>query len=177
MDVNTDLPLTVDALIARLEAARAAFDASLAGLTPAQLAAPLTERDWSVIDHMAHLATWMEGILAALAGTSRWAAMGAAVPYESSNFDAQNEQLRALHAAKSPAEVQAWLATTHARMIERLRGMTMAELRRPYRHYQPDEARADADQPFLRWVAGDTYEHYDEHRGWIVAALQARGWA
>jgi uncharacterized damage-inducible protein DinB len=166
-----ELPATVDELTTRMERSRAAFYAALDGLSPEQLAAPLTERGWSAADHMAHIAVWMEGILAGLGGKSRWTAMGADGPPGAGGFDELNERLRAPHAAKSPAEVRAWLDATHERMLARLRGMTIEELRRPYGHYQPDEPRDDAGEPFLHWVVGDTYGHYDEHRGWLVEAL------
>jgi hypothetical protein len=169
MSDEMELPGTLDELTARIERSRAAFDAALAGLTDAQLAAPLTERGWSAADHMAHIAVWMEGILAALDGINRWQAMGGGPP-RPDEFDALNEELRAPHAAKSPAEVRAWLDATHGRMLAKLRSLTIEALMRPYRHYQPDDARDNADEPFLQWVVGDTYEHYDEHRGWIAAA-------
>jgi Mycothiol maleylpyruvate isomerase N-terminal domain len=177
MSDEHDLPATSDDLVTRIEHGRAAFYTALDGLTAEQLAAPITERGWSVADHMAHIAVWMEGILVALDGSSRWTAMGADGPPGQAGFDELNERLRAPHAAKSPAEVRAWLDATHTRMLARLRGMTMEELRRPYRHYQPTETRDDADEPFLGWVVGDTYAHYDEHRDWIAAALRERGWA
>lgn len=177
MSDEQELPATIDELAARMEQSRAAFYGAIDGLSAERLAAPLTERDWSVADHMAHIAVWMEGILAALDGTSRWAAMGADGPPGDDGFDGLNERLRAPHAAKSPAEVRAWLDATHERMLARLRSSTIEELRRPYSHYQPAEARDDAGSPFLNWIAGDTYSHYDEHRGWITAALRERGWA
>jgi hypothetical protein len=176
MSDEHELPATVDELVARMEQGRAAFYAALDGLTPEQLAAPLTERDWSIADHMAHIAVWMDGILGALDGRSRWAIMGADGPPAAGDFDALNERLRAPHAARSPAEVRAWLDATHAAMVTKLRGMSIEELRLPYRHYQPSEARANADEPFLGWIAGDTYAHYEEHQAWIVAALDERGW-
>jgi hypothetical protein len=119
---------------------------------------------------MAHIAVWMGGILAALDGISRWEAMGGGPPGRA-GFDELNEQLRAPHTAKSPAEVRAWLDETHGRMVGRLRGMSIEDLRRPYGHYQPGETRDD-DAPFLNWIVGDTFSHYDEHRGWIAAALR-----
>lgn len=176
MTEQDELPTTIDALTAEIERGRTDFYAALQGLTAEQLAAPLTERDWSVTDHMAHIAVWMEGILAALDRKNRWVAMGADGPSKPGDFDEENERLRAPHAAKSPAEVRAWLDATHERMLARVRGLTMEELRRPYAHYQPGEERSDADQPFLHWIVGDTYDHYDEHRGWITAALRERGW-
>ncbi len=173
MSDETELPGTINELIMRIERSKAAFDAALADLAEAHLAAPLTERDWSVADHMAHITVWMEGILAALDGSDRWAAMGGGPPGPE-GFDALNEQLRAPYIAKSPAEVRAWLDATHQHMLAKLRGMTIEELRRPYGHYQPHEARDDANEPFLNWVVGDTYAHYDEHLGWITTALRGK---
>lgn len=174
MSEQEEQPTTVEELLERMERARAAFYASLEGLSDAELAMPLTERGWSAADHMAHLAVWMGGILAAFDGVSRWAAMGVEGPPGAGGFDELNERLRAPHAGKPPAEARRLLDETHERMAARLRTMTMEELRRPYSHYQPGEARPDAGEPFLNWVAGDTFAHYDEHRGWLEAALRAR---
>ena len=176
MSEQDNLPTTVEALTAAVERGRSEFYAALDGLTAEQLAAPLTDRDWSVADHMAHIAVWMEGILAALDGTNRWQVMGGGPP-SGGDFDELNERLRAPHAKQSPAEARAWLDATHERMLARLRSMTIEELHRPYNYYQPGETRNDGDQPFLHWVVGDTYGHYDEHRGWITAAMRQRGWA
>lgn len=176
MSEHEEEPGTIDELLERMEAARAAFYASLAGLSEEQLAAPLTERGWSVADHMAHIAVWIDGIAQALDGKKRWAAMGADGPPEQGGFDELNERLRELHRGKSPAQARAWLDEVHDRMLAKLRSLSMEDLRRPYSHYQPDEVRADADQPFLGWVAGNTFGHYDEHRGWITAALEQKGW-
>lgn len=177
MSDEHDLPTSVDELVTRIEQSRAAFYAALDGLTAEQLATPLTERDWSITDHMAHIAVWMDGIRGGLEGRSRWAIMGADGPPEAGDFDTLNEVLRAPHAAKSPAEVRAWLDASHAAIVTKLRSLSIEELRRPYSHYQPDEARDDADQPFLNWIAGDTYAHYEEHQAWITAALSERGWS
>jgi len=176
MSEQDELPTTVEELLKRMETARGAFHAELAGLSEEQLGAPITERDWSAADHMAHIAVWMEGILVALDGESRWAAMGADGPPGPAGFDELNERLRAPQRGKSPAEARAWLDAAHERMAARLRGMSIADLRRPYSHFQPGEPRDDASEPFLHWVVGDTYGHYDEHRGWIAAALREKGW-
>lgn len=175
MSDERELPATVEELIERAERSRTAFYAALEGLGPEQLAAPITGGGWSAIDHMAHIAIWMEGILAAFDRQNRWVAMGADGPPGSAGFDELNERLRAPHAAKSPAEVRAWLDTTHERIASRLQAMTIEELRRPYGYYQPEEERDDSDAPFLGWVVGDTYSHYDEHAGWLREALSQSG--
>lgn len=170
MSDEEQLPATVDEVVARIERGRTEFYAALDGLSDEQLAAPLTERAWSAADHMAHIAVWMEGIVGALEGRSRWAVMGAGPP-DKGDYDRLNEELRAQRGALSPAEARAWLDATHERLLEKLRSMTIDELRRPYDHYQPGEGRANGGEPFLNWIIGDSYEHYDEHRGWITAAL------
>lgn len=174
MSDDQEQPRSIDDLIDRIQRSRAAFDEALAGLGDAELAAPLTAGGWSVADHVTHIAVWMDGVLQALGGRDRWAAMGADGPPGPDGFDALNERLRAPHAAKSPAEARAHLDDVHARMLARLRAMSIDELTRPYSHYQPDEGRPDADDPMLNWVVADTYGHYDEHRVWIVEALGRR---
>lgn len=172
MSEQDELPATVDELLERMERGRAALYASLDGLDEARLSAPITAGGWSAADHLAHIAVWMEGILAALDRQSRWVAMGADGPPGEAGFDALNERLRAPHAGKSPAAVRAWLDATHERLAARLRGMSIDELRRPYSYFQPGERRADGEQPFLNWIVGDTYSHYDEHRGWVEQGLR-----
>lgn len=171
MSVDDKLPKSVDELIQRMEQSRAAFEAAIADLSDAELAAPLTAPDWSVADHMVHIAVWMEGVLEALDGTNRWTAMGAEGPPGPEGFDALNERLRAPHAAKTPAEARTLLADVHRRTLAKLRTTAIDELMRPYSHFQPDEQRPDSGDPFLNWFVGDTYSHYDEHRDWIVEAL------
>jgi hypothetical protein len=52
--------------------------------------------------------------------------------------------------------------------MRRLDAMTDADLRRSYNHYQPDDPRDPGDdRPVVEWVAGNTYEHYAEHVGYI----------
>ncbi|HET8629033.1 MAG TPA: hypothetical protein VFL91_16545, partial [Thermomicrobiales bacterium] len=44
-----------------------------------------------------------------------------------------------------------------------------ADLTRTYAQYLPDEPGEDTGTPIAEYIAGDTYEHFDEHRGWIAA--------
>lgn len=176
MSEQDELPTSVEGLLGRMEAGRAGFYARLEGLSAEQLAAPITAGGWSVADHMAHIAVWMDGVREGLDGTDRWRAMGADGPPGAAGFDALNERLRAPHAAKSPADARAMLDGAHERMAARLRTLSIEALRRPYSHYQPGEARDDAGEPYLNWIAGDTYGHYDEHGAWIEAALREKGW-
>lgn len=172
MSDQDELPQSIEALLAEMERGRSELYRSITRLSDAEQAAPLTERDWSVADHLVHIAVWMDGIGSALEGKNRWLAMGADGPPGPDDFDAINERLRAPYQGLAPAEARAMLDGAHERMVARLRGLSLDDLMRPYGHYQPGEERDDNDRPFIHWVIGDTYSHYDEHKGWIEEALR-----
>ncbi|NJN19247.1 MAG: ClbS/DfsB family four-helix bundle protein [Oscillochloris sp.] len=111
------VPGGLDRLLARMEAGRTLLYAGLRDLNDAQWREPITAADWSICDHLAHVAVWMEGVEAMLNGRSRWDAMGGGPPDPGAGFDALNEQLRAPHRAGSTAEIRAWLDTVHERMV------------------------------------------------------------
>ena len=48
--------------------------------------------------------------------------------------------------------------------------MSDADLRKPYSHFQPKDPEKKG--PVIGWVAGNTYEHYAEHIGWIDQLLK-----
>ena len=121
---------------------------------------------WAVKDHLVHVAAWEHSLVALLKGTDRHAAMG--VAFEVNETDAINAAVWSLHREKTPAQALSYFRETHALLMNVLGGMTDAELQLPYNHFQPNEPRdPDDDRPALDWVAGNTYDHYAEHAGWI----------
>jgi len=116
------------------------------------LTAPGPE-EWSVKDHLAHVARWEEYLLAALEGRDPAAALG--LP-GGQDEDAENAVLYARDAGLSAEEVRRLLADTHAAVVARLRTADDADLQR-----------------HLELIEGDTWKHFDEHRGWIGALLAA----
>jgi hypothetical protein len=54
-----------------------------------------------------------------------------------------------------------------------LEKLSDADLQKPYSHYQPGDP--DEKRPVIEWVAGNTYEHYEEHAGWIKELVAQRG--
>ncbi len=121
---------------------------------------------WAVKDHLVHVAAWEHSLLALLDGSDRAAAMG--VGPEVSETDSINAAVWSLHREKTPEQALAYFRQTHALLMKLLGGMSDADLKLPYNHYQPDDPRDPSDdRPALDWVAGNTYEHYAEHIGWI----------
>ena len=54
---------------------------------------------------------------------------------------------------------------SHAALMAGLGKLSDADLKQPYSHFQPGDP--DEKRPVIGWVAGNTYEHYAEHIGWI----------
>ncbi len=126
----------------------------------------------AVKDHLAHIAAWEHSLIGLLDGRNRLAAMG--VPGAQEGTDAINAAVWSLHRDKSAEEVLAYFHQTHALLMELLSRMSDAELQLPYNHYQPHDPRdSDDNRPVVDWVAGNTYEHYAEHIGWINQLVDA----
>jgi uncharacterized damage-inducible protein DinB len=122
---------------------------------------------WTVKDHLAHVAAWEHSLLALIEGRDRSGAMGLNEPLE--EIDAINEAIRKLHATDTGDEALGYFRDSHAQLMAAIGKLDDADLEKPYSHYQladPDEKR-----PVVGWVAGNTYEHYAEHVGWINQLL------
>jgi len=121
---------------------------------------------WAVKDHLVHIAAWELSLLGLLEGADRRSAMG--VPDADEETDAINAAVWALHRGKTPEEARAYSRDTHAALMALLGRLSEADLERPYNHFQPNDPRDPSDnRPAVDWVAGNTWEHYAEHIGWI----------
>ena len=128
---------------------------------------------WAVKDHLVHVAAWELSLLALLNGENRKRAMR--VPDAADDTDALNEAVWLLHRDEAPAEVLKQSRETHGALMDRLRAMSDADLRRSYNHYQPNDPRDPGDdRAVVGWVAGNTYEHYAEHVAWIGQLMESR---
>ena len=121
---------------------------------------------WAVKDHLVHLAVWELSLLGLLNGEDRLTAMG--VPGTAGDTDEINEAVWLKHRHDSVEQVLEFWRKSHEALMRRLGELGDADLRRSYNHYQPNDPRDPGDdRPVVDWVAGNTYEHYDEHATWI----------
>jgi len=134
---------------------------------------------WAVKDHLAHVAAWEHSLLGLLEGRDRLAAMGVVGPVEKEpiaiyvsaaedvpdNTDVINAAVQKLHANETPEQILKYFRESHAALMHTLGKLSDADLKKPYAHYQPNDA--EVTQPVSDWVAGNTWEHYAEHIGWI----------
>jgi hypothetical protein len=61
---------------------------------------------------------------------------------------------------------------SHDEVLAKLAGLADEDLRQPYSAFDPSPGPY-SDHPIIGWVDGNTYEHDDEHRLWMEAALNA----
>ena len=158
-------------LLQRILRARAALDLTISQLSDAQLVAP-GATGWSVKDHLAHLAIWELSLTALLQRRPRHAAMEVDEATYLRSEDAINELVYQRNKDRSLVEVLAAFRQAQQQMLAALADLTGAGLLKTYSHYQSDEPGEDRGAPIVDWIAGNTYEHYDEHRAWIEALVR-----
>jgi hypothetical protein len=169
----SDLPQTKAELIERMETGYAALEDRLGQLSEAQLSKRPTASEWSIKDHLAHLAAYEYGIAALLRREPRWAAMqlNEQLVRDSQSFDEINAAIYQQQQERSLAEVQAAFRDAHHQLLAVLKNLTDADLFKTYADYQPHDPDANHQDPVLGWIVGNTYEHYAEHRPWMEELL------
>ena len=172
-DGGEALPTDKAELLARIEQARAALDATLSDLSEELVVAPGSGDGWAVKDHLAHLTSWEAGMAALLQREPRYAAMQLdEQTFLTAGADGINAIVFQRNKGRPLAGVLADFREGQRALLAALDGLTDADLLKTYSHYQPDEPGEDSGAPILGWIAGNTYEHYAEHQAWIQALIQ-----
>jgi hypothetical protein len=163
-------------LLRRIEAGRAELDAAIAALDERQLTEIRDAQGWAVKDHLAHLAAWERSIVFLLQGRPRHEGLGvdeaAFRASDSEGFDRVNAIIQRQAAGQTLAETLTGFRAVHRELLATLDGLTDADLLRTYSSFAPDEPGEETGAPIIGWIVGNSYEHYEEHLGWIRALLQ-----
>ena len=159
-------------LLDRIKRARASLDEAIDGLSDGQLSVPGPNGDWAVKDHLAHLAAWELGIAALLQRRPRYGAMQLdKKTVLTSDTDGLNAIIYQQNKGRSLEHVRAAFRMAQRELLAALGGLTDSDLFKTYSHFQPDEPGEESRAPIMGWIAGNTYEHYEEHRAWIKALV------
>jgi hypothetical protein len=127
---------------------------------------------WAVKDHLVHLTVWEQSLLALLQGRPRHEAMGMdEATFKANNVDGHNAFIYERNKDRPLRDVLAAFRQSHQQLLAELDKLTDADLLKPYSHYQPNDPPYN-ERPVLRWIVGDTYEHYVEHLTWIKALIE-----
>ena len=149
-------------LLARIREARAALERTVDRLSEAQLTTP-GAGGWSAKDHLAHLAAWEGKIVAVMEGRPAHEGLGLdEAAYRGAGIDEINARLHERDRNRPLPDVLAAFRQTHGRLLAALEALPEAELTRPYESVDAGDVLADG-------IAGNTYEHYEEHQATIEA--------
>jgi hypothetical protein len=152
-------------VLARVDRAWRELEETLAGLGPQELAEVRDAAGWAVKDHLAHLAAWEGALVARLDGRPEHEALGLDGATLGTDEDAENAAIFALHRDQPLHEVLDAVRAEHARTRARIERLGDAEL-----------AGGDGPgaRPVAAWIAGNTWEHYAQHLGWIRELIGPR---
>lgn len=139
-------------------------------LTGAQMTVPTDAAGWNVKDHLVHLAVWLQAVPALVEGRSLAAALGVSEETYREGFDAVNAELHRQTQHIALDDVLRRLRDTHASTRDLLEKMDEQDFFKPFNHFQPASTRT---YPIVRWIIGDTAEHYLEHIPWMRAIIDS----
>lgn len=155
-------------LVARIEEGFQNFNQYLDALTEQQLTQPTDAAGWTAKDHVIHLATWEDSILALLEGAAQWDRMNVDREIWKQGDDAINAVIQQRYQDMPLADVRRTFRENHQRVLDKLQSLPDEALHRPYNHYQP---KSKQERPVILWIQGNTYQHYEAHQPWIVAIV------
>ena len=159
---------TVTQLVERIEREHAAFTASLAQLSDAQMTEPGAQDDWSVKDILAHISFWhrrMSHLVDSMARGEPFTSLRNEGEDGDAAVDRVNAENYAANHGRPLADVRAEYDQAYQQALASVSRLA------------DDDLAADSQistalgAPVLDLIAGDTYEHYQEH----LAPIQA--WA
>ena len=154
-------PRTVPELLERINRDRAPLEQAVANMSGDDLLA--MAGDWSVKDHLAHVAAWERRLLAEMRGDHAAERFGLdEVTSASAETDDLNALLLARHQDDSPTTVRAEFRAAGEAVRAAFAQLTDANLTRPVR---PDDPAVDTLVDLISW---DTYRHYPEHTAAIT---------
>lgn len=164
-------PLTKSEVRDRMQRAYSQLLQAIEGLSDEQLEAR-EEGSWAVTDHLAHVAVWERGVAEFMKGRSRAVGMGLTEEAWGLSLDEVNDLIYQQNAALSAAQARQMLDEAHEQMLAALEDVSDEDLLRAYNSYLPEgEHPAAPERLLLETIVANTYEHYDEHLGYIREEL------
>jgi hypothetical protein len=150
-------------LLDEMNKSYAALEALLAPLSEEQMTTPGVNGTWSVKDNLAHIVVWQRHELA----RQRAIREGVEPPDEwpDLSVDESNERIYQENKARPLTEVLAALRDSHQQLVATVEAMSNEDLNQPV-PWSNERSRWE-------YIAGNTYEHYQEHgqiiRDWLAS--------
>lgn len=165
-----NFPSDKQELLHRIRERHAEMEELLASLSPAQMTAPVLDDGWSVQDSLAHLAAWQDRMLGWIGNYQRGEAIVRWAPgfeIDGDNSEQQMNRYNAFlfeqHRERELTDVLDDFRETFMNVVATIESLSDREI------FDENYFPARNGSPLLDLIIGDTYEHYDEHSGWIRA--------
>lgn len=154
--------MTKEELIDKIEQSHSAWSAVLAEVGEDRMTESGVTDDWSVKDIIAHLSSWQQRVL------DRMDADGTGKPLEvlGQTVDEVNVAFYNRNRELPLKDVLAQARDTYDRFMERVRDLSQQQI------FEPGHFSFTKENPLYDWIAGDTFEHYDEHSASVRAWLK-----
>ena len=163
-----DTPMTHERLRDLIDKERAVLEALVRALGETQMTMPGVVGEWTVTQVLGHVAGWERLLLSWLEMTARGESpdgYAPGYPIGEEGMHRLNADMAAETASRAPADVLAEFQEMRGRVLTAVGSLTDQQIN------QPGAAPWTGDRPLLPFIAGNTYEHYQEHAAEIRAWL------
>ncbi|GAP12522.1 hypothetical protein LARV_00258 [Longilinea arvoryzae] len=148
-------------LLQNMQAGRSRLESAVAGLRDEQFLAPVLDGGWSIKDVLAHLAFWENRVGDIYLGL---------VIGELSNLEGENLSVDALNALVYERNRLTPLAQVRENESWAYQALKRFAAAASEEHlFSPTCFAWTRGHPFVEWIIGNTYEHYDEHLPVLLA--------
>jgi hypothetical protein len=158
-----------DQLLNEMRANFAALEDLLAPLDQTQMTTEGIITNWSIKDILAHIAAWHHRLLAWLHAAIQNEAPTISGPDSVEEMDMLNAQFYKENKSRPLDEVLTDFRTTHQQIMDIVQAMPEDDLT------NPDRFAWAKGEPLWHVIAGDTYEHYQEHikqiQEWLIQSI------
>jgi hypothetical protein len=161
-----------DELIANMRRGYADFTLYIRAHDPTQLTILTDDAGWTVKDHAMHAVMWEESIYALLNRLPRAERMGID-PALIAAWDVEAINAAIQHRTRylSVGDALRRFEETHTRVMAAVEALSQAELEQPLGNFLPEAPEQYKGDPIYLYIAGNSYEHYEEHRPWLDAIV------
>lgn len=148
----------------------AALEEIMTPLDKSQMTTEGVIPNWSIKDMLAHIASWHHRLLAWLNAAIRNEEPTISGPDSVEEMDALNAQFYQENKSRPLDEVLTDFRTTHRQIMDIIQAMSEEDL------FNSERFAWTEGEPLWQVIAGDTYEHYQEHlkqiQEWLVQPRQ-----
>src|SRR5437763_1621810 len=147
------------ALLDKIRTRQAEFESVLAPLSQAEMITTGVNGEWSIKDVLAHITAWQKRTIIRLEAAAEGREQTMTPVSNEEEMNALNEQFYQENKARLLSDVLADWRATHLRMLEAVQVLSDEDLNDPYKFAW------NGGNALWQNVAGNTYEHIDEHSG------------